>query len=140
MHRAAYQGREVVVKVLRPGVEEVVRRDLDVSFRILFLLNLLFPGHQVRAMTAIVSEFSKRISDELDFREEARNAATLRRNFAAEPRVVVPEVVGDLIRRRVLVLEYLEGTRIDRLHDRLAVGRAAARPADDDAGRRCTSR
>ncbi len=122
VHRAAYRGREVVVKVLRPGVEDVVRRDLDVSFRILFLLNLLFPNHQVRAITAIVSEFSKRISDELDFREEARNAATLRRNFAEEPRVVVPEVVAELTRRRVLVLEYLDGTRIDRLQERLASG------------------
>ena len=122
VHRASFHGREVVVKVLRPGVEEVVRRDLDVSFRILFLLNLLFPGHQVRAITAIVSEFSKRIADELDFREEARNAATLRRNFATEPRVVVPEVVGELTRRRVLVLEYVEGTRIDRLQQRLDAG------------------
>ena len=122
VHRASYQGREVVVKVLRPGVEELVRRDLDTSFRILFLLSLLFPGHQVRAMTAIVSEFSKRISDELDFRVEARNAATLRRNFAAEPRVVVPEVVTDLVRQRLVVLEYVEGTRIDRLQQRLASG------------------
>jgi predicted unusual protein kinase regulating ubiquinone biosynthesis (AarF/ABC1/UbiB family) len=122
VHRASYRGREVVVKVLRPGVEEVVRRDLEVSFRILFLLNLLFPGHQVRAITTIVSEFSKRISDELDFREEARNAATLKRNFAAEPKVVVPEVVADLVRRRVLGLEYVEGTRIDRLQQRLASG------------------
>ncbi|HEX2218653.1 MAG TPA: AarF/UbiB family protein [Gemmatimonadales bacterium] len=122
VHRASYQGREVVVKVLRPGVEELVRRDLDISFRILFLLNVLFPGHQVRAITTIVSEFSKRISDELDFREEARNAATLKRNFAADPRVVVPALVEDLTRRRVLVLEYVEGTRIDRLHERLATG------------------
>ncbi len=122
VHRASFQGREVVVKVLRPGVEDVVRRDVDVSFRILFLLNLLFPGHQVRAITAIVSEFSKRIADELDFREEARNAATVKRNFAAEPRVVVPEVVPELVRRRVLVLEYLEGTRIDRLQARLESG------------------
>ena len=122
VHRAAYRGREVVVKVLRPGVEEVVRRDLDVSFRILFLLNLLFPGHQVRAMGAIVSEFSKRISDELDFRVEARNAATLKRNFAGESRVVVPDVVPELVRRRVVVLDYVEGTRIDRLHRRLEAG------------------
>jgi predicted unusual protein kinase regulating ubiquinone biosynthesis (AarF/ABC1/UbiB family) len=122
VHRASYGGREVVVKVLRPGVEEIVRRDLEVGFRILFLLNLLFPNHHVRAISAIVSEFSKRISDELDFRQEARNAAVLHRNFAAEPRVVVPDVVTELTRRRVLVLEYIEGTRIDRLHERLAAG------------------
>jgi predicted unusual protein kinase regulating ubiquinone biosynthesis (AarF/ABC1/UbiB family) len=122
VHRASYAGREVVVKVLRPGVEEVVGEDLDVSFRILFLLNLLFPNHRTRAITAIVSEFSKRIRDELDFREEARNAAMLRRNFQTEPRVIVPEVVTELVSRRVLVLEYVEGTRIDRLHERLASG------------------
>jgi len=122
VHRATYRGRDVVVKVLRPGVEATVAGDLDVSFRILFLLNLLFPNHHTRAITAIVSEFAKRIRDELDFREEARNAATLRRNFQAEPRIVVPEVVTELVTRRVLVLEYLEGTRIDRLQDRLATG------------------
>ena len=122
VHRASYQGREVVVKVLRPGVEDLVRQDLDVGFRILFLLNVLFPNHHVRAISSIVSEFSKRIAGELDFREEARNAGVLRRNFADEPRVVVPEVVPELTRRRVLVLAYIEGTRIDRLHERLASG------------------
>lgn len=122
VHRASYQGRAVVVKVLRPGVEDIVRQDLDVGFRILFVLNLLFPNHHVRAISAIVSEFSKRIAGELDFREEARNAAVLRRNFSTEPRVVVPEVIAELTRRRVLVLEYVEGTRIDRLHERLAAG------------------
>ena len=122
VHRASYAGREVVVKVLRPGVEELVGEDLDVSFRILFLLNLLFPNHHTRAITTIVSEFSKRIRDELDFREEARNAGLLRRNFQSESRVVVPAVVAELVTRRVLVLEYVEGTRIDRLHERLASG------------------
>ena len=122
VHRARYRGRDVVVKVLRPGVEDLVRQDLDVSFRILFLLNVLFPNHHTRAMTAIVNEFAKHIGEELDFREEAGNAETLRRNFAEEPRVVVPEVMAELTRRRVLVLEYIDGTRIDRLHERLASG------------------
>lgn len=122
VHRASYAGREVVVKVLRPGVEEVIGKDLDVSFRILFVLNLLFPNHHTRAITAIVSEFSKRIREELDFRQEARNAAVLRRNFQSEPRVVIPEVVTELVSRRVLVLEYMEGTRIDRLQERIASG------------------
>ena len=122
VHRASFQGREVVVKVLRPGVEELVRRDLEAAYRVLFLLHVLFRNHHVRAMSAIVGEFSKRIWMELDFRDEAQNAETLRRNFANEPRIVVPMVVGELTRRRVLVLEYIEGTRIDRLHARLAAG------------------
>ena len=122
VHRAQYLGREVVVKVLRPGVEDLVRQDLEISFRILFLLNVLFPNHHTRAITTIVQEFQRRITDEMDFREEAHYAATLRKNFAQEPRVVIPEVVQPLVRHRVLVLEYIEGTRIDRLQDRLASG------------------
>jgi predicted unusual protein kinase regulating ubiquinone biosynthesis (AarF/ABC1/UbiB family) len=122
VHRARYHGREIVVKVLRPGVEEMVRQDLDVSFRVLFVVSLLFPNHHTRAMTAIVSEFAKRISGELDFRDEARNAETLRRNFADDLRIVVPEVIPELTRRRLLGLEYIEGTRIDRLHERFASG------------------
>jgi predicted unusual protein kinase regulating ubiquinone biosynthesis (AarF/ABC1/UbiB family) len=122
VHRANYRGREVVVKVLRPGVEESVREDLDVAFRILNVLNVLFPYHGMRAMSAIVSEFAKRIGDEMDYREEAQNAEGMRRSFEREPRVVVPEVVAPLTRRRVLVLEYVEGTRIDRLHERIAAG------------------
>lgn len=120
VHRASYGGREVVVKILRPGVEAIVRQDLDVSFKILFVLNILFPNHHVRAITAIVQEFQRRITDEMDFREEARYAAILRKNFATERRVVVPDVVTPLTRQRVLVLEFIEGTRIDRLQERLA--------------------
>jgi predicted unusual protein kinase regulating ubiquinone biosynthesis (AarF/ABC1/UbiB family) len=122
VHRASYRGREVVVKVLRPGVEESVREDLDVAFRILNVLNVLFPYQGMRAMSAIVSEFAKRIGDEMDYREEARNATAMRQIFASESRVVVPEVVPELTRRRVLVLEFLEGTRIDRLQERIASG------------------
>ncbi len=122
VHRARYQGQDVVVKVLRPGVDDLVQRDLKISFRVLFALHVLFPNHHVRALAAIVNEFAKRINEELDFEEEARHAEALRRNFADEPRVVVPRVFEDLTRRQVLVLEYISGTRIDRLQDRIANG------------------
>ena len=122
VHRARYQGQDVVVKVLRPGVDDLVQRDLKISFRVLFALHVLFPNHHVRALAAIVNEFAKRINEELDFEEEARHAEVLRRNFADEPRVVVPRVFEDLTRRQVLVLEYMSGTRIDRLQDRIASG------------------
>jgi predicted unusual protein kinase regulating ubiquinone biosynthesis (AarF/ABC1/UbiB family) len=122
VHRARLDGRDVVVKVLRPGVEELVRRDLQASYRVLFVLNVLFRNHHVRAISTIVEEFARRVWQELDFREEARNAERLRQNFAEVPRVVIPEVVGEWTTARVLVLEYVTGTRIDRLDQRLASG------------------
>ena len=120
VHRVIHQGRDVAVKVLRPGVVELVHDDLDIAFRLLLVIQILFPNHHTRALGAIVSEFAKRIGGELDFREEARQAETIRRNLAPFPQVVVPEVIAPLVTQRVLGLEYIEGTRIDRLHDRLA--------------------
>ena len=122
VHRARVGDRDVAVKVLRPGVEELVRTDLEAAFRILYVLNVLVPGHHTRAITTIVREFAKRIEEEMDFREEARYATTIRNNFANDPRVLIPTVLDDLTRRRVLVLEFVEGTRIDRLQERIADG------------------
>ncbi len=122
VHRARIEGRDVVVKVLRPGVEELVSVDLAAAFSILSFVNVLFPNHHTRAITTIVSEFAKRIDEEMDFREEARNAVLIRANFIDDARVLVPEVIEPFTRQRVLVLEYMEGTKIDRLHDQLAEG------------------
>ena len=122
VHRARVGDRDVAVKVLRPGVDELVRTDLEVAFRILYVVNVLFPSHQTRAVTTIVREFAKRIEEEMDFREEARFATTIRANFADEPRVLIPVVLDEMTRRRVLVLEFVEGTRVDRLQDRIASG------------------
>lgn len=122
VHRARYGGREVAVKVLRPGVEELVALDLDIAFRILFLLNVLFPNHHVRALTAVVREFERRIGEEMDLRREAENTVAFRLHFADDPRVRAPEVVEEFTRQRVLVTEFVHGTKVDRLQERFATG------------------
>ncbi|MGE0792398.1 MAG: ABC1 kinase family protein [Sandaracinaceae bacterium] len=123
VHRARADGADVVIKVLRPGVEEAVALDLDISFRLLFWLNILFPNHHVRALTNVVREFSVRVKAEMDFVEEARNMERFRRVFAGERKVRVPTVHERFTRRRVLVMERCEGTKIDHLHERFASGR-----------------
>ena len=122
VHRARFQQQEVAVKVLRPDVEETVAVDLDLSFRILFWLNILFPTHHVRGITNVIREFSVRVREEMDFRAEAENMRRFHRLFADVDGVRAPEVVGDLTTRRVLVMEHLDGTKVDRLDDRFASG------------------
>ena len=122
VHRARFQEQEVAVKVLRPDVEETVAVDLDLSFRILFWLNILFPTHHVRGITNVMREFSVRVREEMDFRAEAENMKRFHRLFADVDGVRAPEVVGDLTTRRVLVMEHLVGTKVDRLDDRFASG------------------
>ena len=122
VHKARINGAEVAVKILRPGVEDAIALDLDISFRFLFWLNILFPNHHIRALTNVVREFSVRVREEMDFRQEAENMATFRKFFPDEGQVRIPHVLEEFTRRRVLVMEYCSGTKVDRLHDRFASG------------------
>lgn len=122
VHRARVRGEEVAVKVLRPGVEELIALDLDISFRILFLLNVLFPNHHVRALTAVFREFERRIREETDLQREAANTEQFRRLFASDARVRAPRVLEEFTRPRVLVTEFVRGRKVDRLQDAFAAG------------------
>lgn len=118
VHRARYKGRDVVVKVLRPGVEGIVRRDLAVFGPLVRWFEKRFPNPHVRNARTVIDEFGKRVWDEMDFVKEGANAAEIRANFRGNARIVVPEVIPELTRRHTLVLEYVEGTRVDRLQPR----------------------
>jgi predicted unusual protein kinase regulating ubiquinone biosynthesis (AarF/ABC1/UbiB family) len=122
VYRARFQGEQVAVKILRPGVENVVSLDLEISFRFLFWLNVLFRNHHVRALTNLVREFSVRVREEMDFRKEAENMEVFRRYFPDDGRVRIPRVWDQHTRRRVLVMEFCSGTKIDKLQGRFDSG------------------
>jgi len=115
VHRAVYKGEEVVVKALRPGVEDVIRMDLKITRRLLGALNRLFTSHHLVMLSSIVDEFARIIAEEMDFTKEAANVETFRKNFRGNPNLIIPEVYPELTTRRVLVLRFHEGTRVDRL-------------------------
>ena len=115
VHRALFKGRDVAVKVLRPGVERIVEQDLAIARRIMRMVAARWPNPHVHGIQSVIEEFSARIHEEMDFRLEAEYATEIRRNFEGNTQVIVPEVVHELTRQRVLVLDYIVGTRIDRL-------------------------
>lgn len=105
-------GREVVVKVLRPGMREVIRRDLDVLHQLASLAHRYWePATRLRP-SEVVAEYEKTILDELDLMREAANASQLRRNFEGSDLLQVPEVYWDLCRRDVMVMERIRGVPI----------------------------
>lgn len=115
VHRATHRGRDVAVKILRPGIEGIIERDLAAARRILGWLNRRWRHPHAVGLLAVVEEFSARIHEELDFRLEAEFAEEIGRNFAANRNVVIPGVVHEMTRQRVLVLDFIDGTRIDKL-------------------------
>lgn len=123
VHRARVGGEEVVVKVLRPGVEALVEADVRAARRLLGLVIRHFPNRHLVALETVIGEFAVRVWDEMDFRKEADYAEEMRRNLARSPNVIVPRTYPELTRQRVLVLEYVEGRRIDDVADWIHAGR-----------------
>ncbi len=127
VHRARYQGREVVVKVLRPHVEAIVARDVRIAGWIVDWVYRRFPHHHVYGFRVVLDEFSLHVREEMDFVREGAQCTRMRERFADESRLVIPRVETALTRRDVLVLEFLEGTRIDMLDERVARGEVSPR-------------
>ncbi|MEO5814015.1 MAG: AarF/UbiB family protein [Gemmatimonadaceae bacterium] len=123
VHRARYDGEEVVVKVLRPGVEKLVAEDVRASKRIVATVERWWRNQHVIGTRVVIDEFAVRVAEEMDFRMEAAHAASIGANFAGSPRIWIPRVVTPMVRQRALVLEYCEGQRIDRLDAWIAEGR-----------------
>src|SRR4051794_9379830 len=117
VHRARYGGEEVVVKVLRPGVEALVASDVRAAQRIIAVVERWWPNPHVIGTRVVIQEFAVRVFDEMDFRLEAGHAMAIRANFADSRGIWVPRVIEPMIRQRVLVLEYCPGRRVDRLDE-----------------------
>jgi ubiquinone biosynthesis protein len=108
-------GREVIVKVLRPGMHEIIGRDLEVLATLAALAARWWPeAHRLRPVE-IVAEYRKTILDELDLLREAANASQLKRNFAGSSLLYVPEIYWDLCRSDVMVMERIRGVPIGEL-------------------------
>ena len=123
VHRARHAGEEVVIKVLRPGVEALVADDVRASRRIIGLIERWWPNPHVVGTRVVIEEFATRVAEEMDFRQEAAHAVAIRANFGGSRTVWIPRVVEPMIRRRALVLEYCPGRRVDRLDEWVAEGR-----------------
>lgn len=107
-----HDGRDVVVKVLRPGVHRSVRRDIEVLFAIAELAERYWPAARRLRPGDVVREFEATLSRELDLMREAANAAQLRRNFEGSGMLYVPEVHWDYCRANVLTMERIDGIPI----------------------------
>lgn len=110
-------GRQVVVKVVRPNIEKIIRRDVNLLYIIAELAERYWrEGRRLRPR-AVVAEYEKTIFDELDLVREAANASQLRRNFAGSRILYIPEVYWPYTRRNVLVMERIQGIPIGAIDE-----------------------
>ncbi len=113
VHGATLQdGTEVVVKVLRPGIEKVIERDLQLLYQLARLADRHWPNARRLRPLEVVDDYDKTIHDELDMMREGANASQLRSNFLDSDMIYVPQIYWDHSCREVLVMERVEGIPI----------------------------
>lgn len=115
-------GQDVIVKVQRPEIVQIIERDLDVLSYIAKFLERYVPELRIYRPQGIVDEFSKSIRKEIDFIAEATNAQRIKDNFGADKTVFIPQVFWDFSTRRVLMLEKVRGIRVDDIERLTAAG------------------
>jgi ubiquinone biosynthesis protein len=124
-------GQEVVVKVLRPGMREVIDLDLEVLATLAALAEQYWVESRPVRPVEVVREYQKTVLDELDLLREAGNAAQLKRNFAGSPLLYVPEVYWDYCRSDVMVMERIHGLVISQIEEMRARGTDIAKLAEN---------
>jgi ubiquinone biosynthesis protein len=118
----AIPGMEVVVKVLRPGMHAAIRRDLDLMYLLADLVERFYPEGTRLRPRAVVAEYERIITDELDLVREGANASQLRRNWLGSDLIYHPIVLFEHTRENVLVMERIDGLPIDDIEALEAAG------------------
>ena len=114
-----HSGEEVVVKVVRPEIERVIRQDIKLLFTIARLAEKFLPDGRRLRPVEVVDDYQHTILDELDLQREGANTSQLRRNFEDSELLYVPKVYWDYSNQRVLTMERIHGipvTDLEQLH------------------------
>jgi predicted unusual protein kinase regulating ubiquinone biosynthesis (AarF/ABC1/UbiB family) len=122
-----HSGERVAVKVLRPGIEDIINTDLRSLRSVLTMIKRRTPMGRLFDVDVLYREFEQTFLDELDLVKEAQSIETVQRNLLTNAYVDMPKVYGNLSTRRVLTMEFMEGVKINDLAalDALGIDRHA---------------
>jgi ubiquinone biosynthesis protein len=123
VHRAVLKdGTRVALKIQRPGIVDIIGTDLAILQSMAERVEQVFPDAQVYNPTGMVRDFSRQIQKELDFLQEAKTADRMRQNFKDVPGIRFPAMYREYSTSRLLVMEFVEGVRIDDVNAIAAMG------------------
>ncbi len=115
-------GKQIVIKVLRPNILPIIKRDVALLYIIARLAERYSRDARRLRAIEIVEEYEKTILDELDLMREAANASQLKRNFENSDQLYIPEIYWDYTRRNVMVMERIHGVSMADIETMKATG------------------
>jgi predicted unusual protein kinase regulating ubiquinone biosynthesis (AarF/ABC1/UbiB family) len=111
VYRAAYNSQQVIVKVARPGIEQIIEKDIAILKNILPLATRFIDPNLRFSAEAMLSQFIETVYEEMDYNKEADNLIAIKQNLKGES-VVIPNVILELTSKHVITLEYIQGIKI----------------------------
>lgn len=112
-HGTLLDGNSVIVKVQRPDIKDQLESDITILSALAPLMEKAVPEVHIINPIGIVEEFTRTVRKELNFIEEAKNTIRFRKNFEDTPDIYIPRVIDEFTTSKVLVMERIEGVRID---------------------------
>jgi predicted unusual protein kinase regulating ubiquinone biosynthesis (AarF/ABC1/UbiB family) len=113
VYLARYINREIIVKVSRPNVEEVIENDISILKKILPLATRFIDPNLAFSAEGMLHQFIETVYEEMDYRIEAENLITIKRNLADDNTVIIPYVFRERTTKHVLTMEYIPGIKIN---------------------------
>src|SRR6476469_1962590 len=126
VYRAGYDGKEVVVKISRPHIEQTIGESIYILKKLLPIATRLIDENLRFSAEGMLSQFIETVHEEMDYRIEARNLIEIKNNLKEDKSVIIPKVFLDRTSHHVITLEYLPGIKVTdiRTLDENAIDRA----------------
>jgi predicted unusual protein kinase regulating ubiquinone biosynthesis (AarF/ABC1/UbiB family) len=112
VYLAKYNNMDVIIKISRPNIEEVIENDIFILKKILPLATRFIDPNLAFSAEGMLSQFIETVYEEMDYRIEADNLVTIKRNLAGDNSVIIPSVIQDRTSKHVLTMEYIPGIKI----------------------------
>src|ERR687893_768134 len=112
VYLAKYKGRDVIMKVSRPNIEEVIENDIYIINKILPFATRFIDPNLAFSAEGMLSQFTETVYEEMDYRIEANNLINIKRNLAGDNTVIIPDVFPERTSKHVLTMEYVPGVKI----------------------------
>ncbi|WP_101009217.1 ABC1 kinase family protein [Nitrosotalea sinensis] len=112
VYKARLRGQDVIVKVKRPGIEQVVEEDIRVLKRIIPFAMRFVDSNLRYSAEAMLSQFIETMNEEMDYRIESQNLKAIKHNMQNYKKLIIPSVIDDRSSKNILTMEYLPGIKI----------------------------
>jgi predicted unusual protein kinase regulating ubiquinone biosynthesis (AarF/ABC1/UbiB family) len=112
VYHAKYRGEDVVVKVARPNIEQIIEKDISIMKRLIPIGTRFIDPNLRFSVEGMFSQFIETIYEEMDYLKEAKNLLAIKKNLKNEENIVIPNLLPEMTSKHIITTEYVPGIKI----------------------------